>query len=143
MKKLYALMSAVATLGVVLSTPAVATDIALPITETEIGGGPETLSVGFAGAIIGGTTDNWTITLPGFALSNFFGSVAWAEKPGDSGFNVLSVIGSDELGLVSESASCTKARLFSSTTIRLPSWVDAAIGHAPFPDSSELTARST
>ena len=106
MKKLCALMSAFAAAAAVLSTPAPAAEIPVPITETIVGGGPETLSVGFAGAVIGGTTDNWTITLPGisFAALGFFPFV-WVERPGDTGFNVLSISSGDVLGLSSETAS--------------------------------------
>jgi len=100
MRTLCALISAFAAVGVVLSTPAPAALIGIPITETSVGGGLETLFVGFAGATIGGTTDNWTITLPGLSLAHT--PTVWVEAPGDPGFNVLSVIGTNVLGLVSE-----------------------------------------
>jgi len=85
MKKSCGLISAFAAVGVVLSTPAPAAQIGVPITETSVGGGPETLTVGFAGAIIGGTTDNWTITLPGITLSSTNPSNVWVEGAGDPG----------------------------------------------------------
>src|SRR5689334_7003070 len=102
MRTLCALISAFAAVGVVLSTPAPAASILIPITETSVGGGLETLFVGFAGATIGGTTDNWTITLPGLSLFFVIPPTVWVEAPGDPGFNVLSVIGTNVLGLVSE-----------------------------------------
>jgi hypothetical protein len=102
MKKLFALVSALAAVGVVLSTPVPAAQIAVPITETSVGGGPETISVGFAGATIGGVTDNWTITLPGITLSGADLPQVWVEAPGDPGFNDLSIVSSNTLRLVSE-----------------------------------------
>ena len=89
----------------VLSTPAPAADIGVPITETSVAGGPETLSVGFAGAVIGGTTDNWTITLPGITLSSNDLPQVWVEKPGDPGVNVLRIVAASILGLTSEVAN--------------------------------------
>jgi hypothetical protein len=105
MKKLCALISAFAAVGVVLSTPAPAAQIAVPITETSVGGGPETLSVGFTGAVIGGTTDNWTITLPGITLSSTNPSNVWVEGVGDPGVNILSIAAGNVLDLVSETTS--------------------------------------
>jgi hypothetical protein len=96
---------AIAPIAFVLPSPARAADIAVPITETSVDGGPETLSVGFVGAVIGGTTDNWTITLPGITLipdSRF--PETWVEAAGDLGFNILTAIGPSELRLTSEAA---------------------------------------
>jgi len=104
MSKVVWAISAFAAVGVVLSTPAPAAQIGVPITETSVGGGPETLTVGFAGAIIGGTTDNWTITLPGITLSSTNPSNVWVEGAGDPGVNILSIAGT-VLTLVSETTS--------------------------------------
>ena len=105
MPRLYALISALAAIGVALSTPAPAAQIGVPITETSVGGGPETLTVGFAGSVIGGTTDNWTITLPGITLSSADLPQVWLEKAGDPGVNVLRIVGASILGLTSEVAN--------------------------------------
>jgi hypothetical protein len=102
MKKLFALMSAFAAAVAVLPTPALAAQIGVAITETSVGGGPETLSVGFAGAVIGGTTDNWTIFLPGVTLLSSNPSNVWVEGPGEPGlFNILSITPGNILTLVS------------------------------------------
>jgi hypothetical protein len=106
MKKLCAFMSAFAAAAAVLSTPALADQIGVPITET-VTGGVETLSVGIAGAVIGGTTDNWTINMSGTGviLSTADLPQVWVEPAGSSGFNVLSDLGNDVLGLQSEAAN--------------------------------------
>jgi hypothetical protein len=129
MKKLCALISAFAAVGVVLSTPAPAAEIGVPITETSVGGGPETLSVGFAGAIIGGTTDNWTITLPGITLSSTNPSNVWVEGTGDPGVNILSIAAGNVLTLVSETTSPPLTPLNTcGTGAALPLGVTCAIG---------------
>jgi hypothetical protein len=98
-------VAAVASFGIVWSTPAPAAQIGIGFNEIT-GSGPDTLSVfNFPTAIIGGTTDNWTITLPGITLSSLDLPQVWIEKPGDTGFNVLSIIGPNELSLVSETTN--------------------------------------
>jgi hypothetical protein len=122
-KKLYALMSALAAFGVVLSTPAAANIV---FTETEVGSGPETLTVsGITGATIGGTTDNWTITLPGVTFSDL--PQIWVEKPGDRGFNVLSVFSRTTLSLTSETFTLPNSD-FCGTGSPLALGVSCAIG---------------
>jgi hypothetical protein len=125
-KTMVAVISAFAALAVVQSTPARAAEIGIPITETSVGGGPETLSVGFAGAVIGGTTNNWTITLPGINFTGFL-PMAWVEKTGDTGFNDLTVVGPSELLLTSEAATFTPAGC-GSTPAPLPLGVSCFIG---------------
>jgi hypothetical protein len=107
MKKLWAVVS----FGIALSTSAFANTIDVGFVET-VGAGPDTLSVtGFSGAIIGGHTDNWTITMPGIMFDPGL-QLAWVEPGGNlNGVNVLSAIGGDELRLISEApftgfASC-------------------------------------
>jgi hypothetical protein len=128
MKKLFALVSALAAVGVVLSTPVPAAQIAVPITETSVGGGPETISVGFAGATIGGVTDNWTITLPGITLSGADLPQVWVEAPGDPGFNDLSIVSSNTLRLVSEGPLGTTPDNFCGTGAPLALGVTCFIG---------------
>jgi hypothetical protein len=109
MRKIFLLAVAAASLMVGTAT----TRASIAITEISKGG-VETLSVDFPGAIIGGTTDDWTITLPGvfFPLADTadFPQV-WAEATGDSGFNVLTLISDGSrssgavLGLISEDTS--------------------------------------
>jgi len=107
-RKLSALFAcaAVAAWGALLATPATATDIRIDITETDHGGGVETLSVsGISGVVIGGTTDNWTLDFTATGISGFFDLPdTWVEKAGDTGFNVLSQspTGGALLTLVSE-----------------------------------------
>ena len=104
-KTMVAVISAFAALAVVQSTPARAAQIGVPITETSVGGGPETLSVGFAGAVIGGTTNNWTISLPGVTIQSSNPSNVWVEAPGDPGVNILSIAPGNILTLLSETTS--------------------------------------
>jgi hypothetical protein len=104
-KTMVAVISAFAALAVVQSTPARAAQIGVPITETSVGGGPETLSVGFAGAVIGGIINNWTISLPGITLSSSNPSNVWVEAPGDPGVNILSIAPGNILTLLSETTS--------------------------------------
>jgi hypothetical protein len=145
MKKLCALMSAFASVAAVLATPAGAADIGVGITETSVGGGPETLSVsGVAGATIAGTTDNWTITLPGVALSSEDLPQVWVEKAGDPGFNVLSIAGSDVLHLLSETANTGTNDDFCGTGSPLGLGVSCFIGtdaleNAYFASINEVT----
>jgi hypothetical protein len=104
--KLGAALAAFAAIALFLPSAARAGDILITFTETSVDGGPETLSVtGFRGATISGTTDDWFITLPGIALA-FPNTIAWVEKPGDTGFNVLTISAAG-LGLQSEVANDT------------------------------------
>ena len=103
MRNIVLLASAVACALLIGTATTIAADIQIPITETEpFGGGAETLTVGFAGATIAGVTDAWKITLPGITLSSLHLPQVWVEKPGDSGFNLLSIGTPDTLGFGSE-----------------------------------------
>jgi hypothetical protein len=128
MKKLFALVSALAAVGVVLSTPVHAAQIGINFTETSVGGGPETLSSSFAGTVIGGVTDNWTITLPGITLSGVDLPQVWVEAPGDPGFNDLSIVSSNTLRLMSEAPLGTTPDNFCGTGAPLPGGVTCFIG---------------
>ena len=117
MKKLFALVSALAAIGVVIFMPVHAAQIAVNLVETSVNGGPETLSVTGgplpAPAIIGGTTDNWTITFPGLnttpavQVGNL--PMSWVEPAGSPGFNDLSPVPgtTNEVNLVSEAPAFT------------------------------------
>ena len=103
MRNIVLLASAAACALLIGTATTIAADIQIPITETEpFGGGAETLTVGFAGATIAGVTDAWKITLPGITLSSLHLPQVWVEKPGDSGFNLLSIGTPDTLGFGSE-----------------------------------------
>jgi hypothetical protein len=103
MRNIVLLASAAACALLIGTATTIAANINIPITETEpSGGGAETLTVGFAGATIAGVTDAWKITLPGITLSSLHLPQVWVEKPGDSGFNVLSIGTPDTLGFGSE-----------------------------------------
>jgi hypothetical protein len=101
--KTYVLLSACVAIAIVLPMVASAAQIGVTLTETA-SGGTETLSVSLAGAVIGGTTDNWTINLSGtpVILSNADLPQVWVEKAGDSGFNLLTNLGNNVLSLKSE-----------------------------------------
>jgi hypothetical protein len=118
-----------AAIGVVLFTPAHAADIGISFNEISVGGGPETLTVtGFAGAVISGTTNNWTITLPGITLSSADLPQDWVEKAGDTGFNVLSIAASNQIQLQSEHAEVGTSDNFCGTGSPLALGVTCFIG---------------
>jgi hypothetical protein len=101
-----AALTAFAAITLFLPTAARADQIAVPLTETSVNGGPETLSVtGFPGASITGTTDNWLITFPGITFNAGSLPITWVEAPGDTGFNVLRISSGNVLQLSSETAS--------------------------------------
>ena len=128
MKRLLSSCLAIAAMAFALPMAARAAQIGVPITETSVGSGPETLSVGFAGAVIGGTTDNWTITLPGITLSSNDLPQVWVEPAGDPLFNVLSIQGSNVLHLLSESPNTGTNDNFCGTGAPLALGVSCFIG---------------
>jgi len=139
-------LAALAAFPLVLSTAVRAAQIGIAITETAVGG-TETLSVSLAGAIIGGTTDNWTITLPGITLSNSDLPQVWVERAGDPGFNVLRNLGGNVLGFTSETAITATPDNFCGTGAPLALGVSCFIGsdsagNTYFASINEVTGRA-
>lgn len=83
-----------------------AAEVGLNFTETENAAGLETLTVGYAGATISGVADDWLVTLPGLT-HNGRTVLVWAERPGETGYNVLSFLEGRTWRFKSETAFVT------------------------------------
>jgi hypothetical protein len=128
MKRLCTALAAVAAIAFVLPS-ARAAQIGVNFTETSVNGGPETLSSSLAGTVISGTTDNWNITLNnGITLSTADLPQVWVEKPGDTGFNDLTIVSSNVLHLASEAPLIGTPDNFCGTGAPLPGGVTCFIG---------------
>jgi hypothetical protein len=107
LKRMRTVVVGIAAVALILPAVANAAQIGFSLIEHGDGSGNETLSIsGISGAVIGGTTDNWTIDLSGagITLSNNDLPQVWVEPTGNL-VNVLSNLGDNVLGLQSELAN--------------------------------------
>ncbi len=114
-----------------------ADNIGISFTEYIDGGGAgvDTLTVNFNGNLldssaITGTSDNWTVDLSSLGITTNSNDLpqTWMEAPGESGYNVLSIVDDHTLQLQSEVATASSGDNFCGTGSPLQLGVSCYIG---------------